>query len=272
VRSISVSVMPFSLILILFINSATVRPSDGCVSATVRQNDRATDTLVRQCGRAAVLQCDSAASVTNTPKICDFLGTSLWKRSLSYSSLWKRGARGDLKMEYPFFLYKISPNPSLPKRGNSRTVALTLPSHSRTAEVIDRVIACVDDRAITLREFDDIYEKTRKIRPDITREEVLNTFINRILLIREAKKLKIEAPSEDELMNEYIELKVKAFIRIKEEDIRNFYSSHPGEFKDMNYDSVRDRIEDYLVQLELNRLLKRHIDELRSNAYIKILD
>jgi hypothetical protein len=31
--------------------------------------------------------------------------------------LWKRGIKGDLKMECPFFLYKISPGSSFPKRG-----------------------------------------------------------------------------------------------------------------------------------------------------------
>jgi len=31
--------------------------------------------------------------------------------------LWKRGIKGDLKMECPFFLYKISPNHSFSKRG-----------------------------------------------------------------------------------------------------------------------------------------------------------
>lgn len=140
------------------------------------------------------------------------------------------------------------------------------------AELIDRVIAFVDERSITLREFNQYYDNTEKIRPGISREDVLNTYINRILLLREAKKLKIEARSEDELLNEYIELKVKAFIRIREEEIRAFYDSNISEFKDLSYESVRDKIEDYLIQLELNRLLKRHINELRANSYIKILD
>lgn len=141
-----------------------------------------------------------------------------------------------------------------------------------SAELIDRVIAFVDDRAITLREFNEYYDNTVKIKPDITRGDLLNTYINRLLLLREAKKLKIEARTEDELLNEYIELKVKAFIRIREEEIRAFYDSNISEFKDLSYESVRDKIEDYLIQLELNRLLKRHINELRTNSYIKILN
>ncbi len=137
------------------------------------------------------------------------------------------------------------------------------------AELIDRVIAFVDDTAITLREFNDYYEKMSRLKADISRDEAINTMINRVLLMREAKKLKIEAPTDDELLNEYIELKVRAFIRIKEDDIKDFYNLNPSRFKDSSYESVRDMIEDYLVQLELNRLLKRHIEELRAGSYIQ---
>lgn len=143
-------------------------------------------------------------------------------------------------------------------------------SDALSAELIDRVIASVDDTAITLREFNEHYDKAVKSIPDISREEVLNTLINRILLLREARKLKIEAPTDDELLNEYIELKVKTLVRIREEEIKSFYDSHISEFKDVSYESARDRIEEYLFQLELNRLLKRHIDGLRASSYIKI--
>lgn len=141
-----------------------------------------------------------------------------------------------------------------------------------SAELIDRVIAYVDDRAITLREFNDYYEKAASIMAEINKEDLLNTYINRILLLREAKRFRIIAPTEDELINEYIELRVRAFVRIKEEDLKDFYNSNLQEFGNQSYDSVRDKIEEYLVQRELNRLLKRHIDELRAGSYIRILD
>lgn len=141
-----------------------------------------------------------------------------------------------------------------------------------SAELVDRVIAYVDERAITLREFNDYYKRMSKIGTGIKKVDALNTFINRILLLREAKKMKIVASTEEELLNEYIELKVKAFIRIREEDIRDFYNSNISKFGNESYDSARDRIEEYLIQLELNRLLKRHIDELRTYSYIKVLN
>lgn len=139
------------------------------------------------------------------------------------------------------------------------------------AELIDRVVAFVDDRAITLREFEELYEKNRKVKPDISRAEVLNTYINRIVLLKEARKLKVEAKTDDELINEYIELKVRSLIRIKEDAVKEFYNSHLSEFKGAVYEEVREKIEEYLTEQEINNQLKMHIEELRARAYIKIV-
>jgi len=61
-----------------------------------------------------------------------------------------------------------------------------------SAEVIDRVVAFVDDKAITLSELEEKYKAAVKLSPNIKKEDVLNTMINRVLLLREAKKLRIE--------------------------------------------------------------------------------
>jgi hypothetical protein len=139
-----------------------------------------------------------------------------------------------------------------------------------SAGIRDRVVAFVDNTAITLSELETTYNVTSKVTPDITKEEVLNTMINRILLLREADKLKLEAPSEDELLREYIDLKIKTFIIIKEEELINFYKTHIEEFQGKEFDDVRDDIENYLTEKELNQRLKSHIKELRENACIKI--
>ncbi|MBI4689098.1 MAG: hypothetical protein HY754_02335 [Nitrospirae bacterium] len=138
------------------------------------------------------------------------------------------------------------------------------------AELIDRVVAFVDDRAITLSELEDNYRDTAKLRPDIKKEDVLNTMINRILLLREARKLRIESPAEDEMIREYIDLKLKTAIRITEKDIRDFYEKNKREFGKAEFDVVRDGIKNYLVEKEVNERLKTHIEELRSKAYVKI--
>ncbi len=139
------------------------------------------------------------------------------------------------------------------------------------AELIDRVVAYVNDRAITLSELLETYERTKKIQPDISMDEVLNTMVNRLVLLNDARRLKIEAKTDEEVLNEYMELKVRAFIRIKEEDIEDYYRKNEKEFKGAPFESVRDKIEEYLTEKEINRLLKIQIAELRAKAYVKIL-
>jgi predicted RNA-binding protein Jag len=138
------------------------------------------------------------------------------------------------------------------------------------AGIKDRVVAFVDNTAITLSELEEVYSKSLKATPGITREEVLDTMVNRVLLLREAKKIRLEAPSEDELLKEYIDLKIRIFIKIKEEEVLDFYQKHIEDFQGKEFETVREGIENYLAEAELNMLLKKHIDELRKKAYIKI--
>ncbi|MCE5194390.1 MAG: SurA N-terminal domain-containing protein [Nitrospiraceae bacterium] len=138
------------------------------------------------------------------------------------------------------------------------------------SELIDRIVAFVDDRAILLSELEETYKDTKKIKSDITIEEVLNTSINRILLLREAKKLRIEAPTKDAVLQEYIELKLRTFIKVTEEDIKDFFEKNKKEFGNSPLDEVRDKIENYIIENEVNLRLKKHIEDLKSKAYIKI--
>ncbi len=139
------------------------------------------------------------------------------------------------------------------------------------AELVDRVVAYVDMRAITLSELLETYEHTKKVQPDISMEEVLNTMINRFLLLGDARRLKIEGKTDDEVLNEYIELKVKALIRIREESIDEYYKENEQSFGGAPLESVRDKIEEYLTEKEANDLLKKQIAELRAKSYVRIL-
>ena len=140
------------------------------------------------------------------------------------------------------------------------------------AEIIsDRVAAFVDDEAITNSELQDQYRKALKVTPDITIEEVLNTMINRVLILREAKKYRIEEPTPEEVIREYIDLKVRAFIRVTETEIETYFRENSSMFSGKEYDDVRDEIEQYLTEKDLNERLKEIIREIRKTAYIKIL-
>ena len=93
------------------------------------------------------------------------------------------------------------------------------------AGIQDRVVAFVDNAAITLSDLEEKYAETLKATPNITKEEVLNTMVNRTLLLREAKRFRLEAPSEEELLKEYVDLKLRAFIRIRDQEIADFLSA-----------------------------------------------
>lgn len=139
------------------------------------------------------------------------------------------------------------------------------------AGLIDRVSAYVGDDVITLGELEDAYQKDVNTMPGITRKEVLNTMINRAMLLREAHGMRLEAPDDEALIREYIDIKVGAFIIIKEEDIEGFYKEHKADFKGLKFVKVRDKIEKYLMEKELNQRLKMHIEELKAKTYIRII-
>jgi len=136
--------------------------------------------------------------------------------------------------------------------------------------ISDRVIAFVDDQAITKSELDEQYRSTMEISPDITIGEVLDTMINKILILREARKYRIEAPSVEQVMQEYIDLKIRAFIRVGEPDIEKFYRENKANFVGKEFEDVRDEIDKYLTEKEVNERLKEVLRELRKDAYIRI--
>jgi len=141
---------------------------------------------------------------------------------------------------------------------------------SLAAGISDRVIAFVDDQAITMSDLEEQYSNTLRLSPDSTKAEVLNTMINRILLLREAKRYRIEAATQDDVMREYIDLKIRAFVRVGEGDIEQFYQDNISKFSGRDFEDAREEIERYLTEKELNERLKVMLREFREKAYIKI--
>jgi hypothetical protein len=139
-----------------------------------------------------------------------------------------------------------------------------------SAEIINRVVAYVDDTAITLSEFEETYNEMREAVKDITKEETINSMINSVLLLHEARKMRLDAPTKEDLVKDYIDIKIRSLIFIRESDIRAFYEKNIDKFKGIDYLQVRDEIESYLFELETNRRLQSHLEQLRANAEIKI--
>ncbi|HWR89205.1 MAG TPA: hypothetical protein VN260_03010 [Dissulfurispiraceae bacterium] len=138
------------------------------------------------------------------------------------------------------------------------------------AEVIDRIVAAIDDRAVTLSEFQATYQRMKEKIPSITEEEALQSYINRLLLLKEARKMRLEGASDDERINEYLDVRIKSLILIKEKEISDFYEKNKERFGDRDYLSVRDEIEEYLTEAEVNRAIKNHVEELRARSEIRI--
>ncbi len=142
-----------------------------------------------------------------------------------------------------------------------------LPLH---AELINTVVAFIDDQAITLRDFEDYYTIAKKFHTDITPEKALETLINRLILLREARRLKLKGSTEDDIINTYIDIKVRAFVRVSEEEINRFYEANKEKMKDVPLQDVRQQIENLLIEKKVNNLLKIHLRKLKEKSYIKI--
>jgi hypothetical protein len=138
------------------------------------------------------------------------------------------------------------------------------------AALLDRVAAYVGNEAVTLGELEDKYEAAKKISPDIQRVEVLNTMINRLLLKREAARRKITGPSDDAIIEQFIDLTIRSYIIIKYDEIEKFFVENPGKFPLTDIEDIRSEVEKYLTEREVNRRLATLIEELRKQSYVKI--
>ncbi|MFQ3573320.1 MAG: hypothetical protein SNJ53_01655 [Thermodesulfovibrionales bacterium] len=138
------------------------------------------------------------------------------------------------------------------------------------AEIIDRVVAYVDDHAITLYDLKEARKDYKKNNIDIDDKKLIESIINKTLLYKEAKKMRLEASEGKDPINEYIDIKIRSLIFVKEEDIQRFYNENKDRFLEMPLSFAKDKIEQYLIEREVNNQLKRHIQDLRQRSNIVI--
>lgn len=147
--------------------------------------------------------------------------------------------------------------------------------HPAYGELVERVVAIVDDEAITLSEFKEAYQRVLDsgVAPsERLKYEVLDRMINRFLLLREAERIGMRRSGEDDdtLLREYIDRRIRAFIHIPFKQIEDFYRENKDSFGGKEFHEVRSEIERYLTEKELNRRLIKHIKDLRARTYIRI--
>ncbi len=148
---------------------------------------------------------------------------------------------------------------------------------SASASILEATVATVEDEAITFGELSERYEALKKRFPDITKKEVLDSMINRLLLLREARLSRIAQSrslvpitEEDKIIDEYIEIKIRSSVRVSEEEVQRYYEDHRSQFKDMPFQDVAEKIEELLTEKKTNELLGEHLEALRKKYYIFI--
>jgi parvulin-like peptidyl-prolyl isomerase len=186
-----------------------------------------------------------------------------------------------------------------------------------SAYVLDRIDAVVNGRVITKSEVDKAVEveslsggaKTGKTVQEL-RKEALDSMIDRILILEEARKFNIVTVTDEEvekayesikkgfssdtefekalkkdeittdelkdnlrdqiLALKYIDRRIKFFIRVGLDEQKKYYEDNKDKFGGKGFDEVHDQIYDLLVEKETGRKLEEYIKELRSKAKITI--
>lgn len=145
------------------------------------------------------------------------------------------------------------------------------------AEVLERIVAIVNDNVILLSEYEETFKALRKTDEKITEEKALDEMINRVLILEQARKLRLgslsdsaETLSDDKIITEYIERRIKSFIYIPIEEIESYYMDNRERFVGKAFYDVKDEMEDYLTRAVLTRKIAEHIEELRKKAYIRV--
>ena len=148
-------------------------------------------------------------------------------------------------------------------------VPLTSPVSS---EVLDRVVAVVNDEVILLTELKNEMSARKEAGSELTAAEVLDEMINRLVLLEQARKfmLNTTASDIDSIVDLYLERSIKAIIHIPFEEIESYYIDHSELYGDKEFYDVKDEIESYMIANELKIRMLKHTKELRSKSYIRI--
>ena len=144
------------------------------------------------------------------------------------------------------------------------------------AASIDRVVAYIEDSAITMRELTIEHERTAELYPDRSIEQTLESLINTRLILINAKKLRLSAETDEAMIEKYLNLKVRSLVSVTKAEVKDFYKktlkgSENASGSDKAYEKARPEIEKYLYEMKFNESVKEHIETLRAGVHIRIL-
>ena len=142
-----------------------------------------------------------------------------------------------------------------------------------SAEVLERVVAVVNDEVILLSDFQKELSSREAAAPGLSEAEVLDDMVNSLLLLQEARKFRLNntaANTEVSIVALYIERVIKSLIHVPYEEIEAYYAANGELYGDREFYDVKDDIETILIEQELKIRMLRHTEELRARSYIRI--
>jgi tRNA(Ile)-lysidine synthase TilS/MesJ len=80
----------------------------------------------------------------------------------------------------------------------------------------------------------------------------------------------MEGASDDALVQQYIDLKIRPLIKIPDEEVRKYYEQNREKFGGVNYEDAYNNIVNYLTELQINGQLIKQVEMLRADAHIII--
>lgn len=146
-----------------------------------------------------------------------------------------------------------------------------LQSVSSDAKIIDRIVAYVDYDAITSVDLQRFMEDLKSRAVKTTPKEAVEVLINRKIFIKEARRLKLKARTDEALIEKYIDIKIKPFIFVKDEEILKYYREHLDVFKDKPFEELREQLRKVVYEKKLNRAIKEHIRKLRKAHNVVVI-
>ncbi len=144
------------------------------------------------------------------------------------------------------------------------------------AELVERIVAIVNDEVILLSEFKAVMLQAEKRGQEVTAEEVIDEMIDKHLLLEQAKKFNLVRDVvvgpfiSDEVIENYINKRIKTLIYVPFRDIESYYSINKEKYDGKELYDVKSEIEEYLLNRMLKIKILKHINELRENARIRV--
>ena len=187
-----------------------------------------------------------------------------------------------------------------------------------SAFLIDGIDAVVNGRVITRSEVDRAFDaellrleaEGKKPAPSL-RKEVLDSLINRILILEDANKFNLVQVTDEDvekaydsvkrgfpsdeafqdalnkegittselkenlreqvLAAKYIDRRIKSFVRVPIEDQKKYYEENRDKFGDKSFDNVQEEISSLLIEKEAGKKLDDYLNELRAKSSIQLM-